>query len=387
MTFSFQSLLVVSGILALFGLLLLVSPPAFGYLLMEDLPPEWFEFFCLAMAAWLWAKAALRRVREKAWLGAALCALMGSLSAFIAGEEISWGQRIFGYETPAYFAHRNVQHELTVHNLGRLLVDPRTAGIFLTLGYGIGVPLLALLLPPFRRVLSTLHVPTPNIGGMACFGLAAWLMTMPFTATDDEVGEVFFALGFLFAGLQAIDPQRRPRIGRTVAVLAVLSVVASGLCFLKPAHREQVVNVGHHKVAQAFEGRGKRWEAARAYERLAAYWGTDWDLWTKVIAMYVEEGDLARAFDLSLAFIRTNRRSWLPFEVIARVGRTKGLGQARTAIEAVLVDEPYNDYARWALLLLDGTEPFGARRPRSDCVGPAPSSCTTPTNGLSAPRP
>src|SRR5262249_25557167 len=35
---------------------------------------------------------------------------------FVAGEEISWGQRIFGIETPAPIAAHNIQHEINLHN-------------------------------------------------------------------------------------------------------------------------------------------------------------------------------------------------------------------------------------------------------------------------------
>jgi len=36
---------------------------------------------------------------------------------FLAGEEISWGQRIFGFSTAGYMAENNLQNETTVHNL------------------------------------------------------------------------------------------------------------------------------------------------------------------------------------------------------------------------------------------------------------------------------
>ena len=36
---------------------------------------------------------------------------------FIAGEEISWGQRIFDIALPAYFEERNNQQEITIYNL------------------------------------------------------------------------------------------------------------------------------------------------------------------------------------------------------------------------------------------------------------------------------
>ena len=33
------------------------------------------------------------------------------------GEEISWGQRIFGFETPEAIANSNIRDEFTIHNL------------------------------------------------------------------------------------------------------------------------------------------------------------------------------------------------------------------------------------------------------------------------------
>jgi len=38
-------------------------------------------------------------------------------SVFAGGEEISWGQRIFGWETPDSLASINAQDETTIHNL------------------------------------------------------------------------------------------------------------------------------------------------------------------------------------------------------------------------------------------------------------------------------
>lgn len=43
--------------------------------------------------------------------------LLSILLFFIAGEEISWGQRIFNINTPAELAKVNLQGEITVHNI------------------------------------------------------------------------------------------------------------------------------------------------------------------------------------------------------------------------------------------------------------------------------
>ena len=43
--------------------------------------------------------------------------LFGLMFFFFMGEEISWGQRIIGFETPESIRDRNIQNEFTFHNI------------------------------------------------------------------------------------------------------------------------------------------------------------------------------------------------------------------------------------------------------------------------------
>ena len=49
--------------------------------------------------------------------------LGGMAMVFAAGEEISWGQRIFGFATPDFARHTNQQQEFNVHNVANGLFD------------------------------------------------------------------------------------------------------------------------------------------------------------------------------------------------------------------------------------------------------------------------
>ncbi|MCZ7674723.1 MAG: hypothetical protein M5U35_00845 [Roseovarius sp.] len=49
--------------------------------------------------------------------GAALTAVYAIVFFFGAGEEMSWGQRIFGWESGEYFQQHNFQGETNLHNL------------------------------------------------------------------------------------------------------------------------------------------------------------------------------------------------------------------------------------------------------------------------------
>jgi hypothetical protein len=59
---------------------------------------------------------ALARQGHVAWAGA--YAVLALALFWVTGEEISWGQRVFGFQTPDWVKGWNVQGEVNVHNLG-----------------------------------------------------------------------------------------------------------------------------------------------------------------------------------------------------------------------------------------------------------------------------
>lgn len=71
--------------------------------------------------------------------------LLGGLAAlYFAGEEISWGQWVIGFETPEAFAKKNAQGEFNLHNLhgGSLLNNvPRQLMLWFTVIGGMILPL------------------------------------------------------------------------------------------------------------------------------------------------------------------------------------------------------------------------------------------------------
>ena len=82
------------------------------------------------------------RLKQAAYLGLALFLLLA------AGEELSWGQRLLGFETPAPLAEVNAQEETNLHNLaGDANGQNFSANVYKAcwVAVGILVPLLALL--------------------------------------------------------------------------------------------------------------------------------------------------------------------------------------------------------------------------------------------------
>ena len=85
--------------------------------------------------------------------------VLALLFLFGAGEEISWGQRIFHIETPEAISAINVQHEITLHNLkvfqggerNLLTIDGPRLFSFFWLAFTLVVPVASAAYKPAQR--------------------------------------------------------------------------------------------------------------------------------------------------------------------------------------------------------------------------------------------
>lgn len=99
-----------------------LHPPLFVFLTAEDSVLEWGQFTCFLAASLFGAAAAARLLPEQRAPGLLLA--MFAVAAFLAaGEEISWGQRVFGWGTPASLASVNHQGETNLHNITAIPVQ------------------------------------------------------------------------------------------------------------------------------------------------------------------------------------------------------------------------------------------------------------------------
>lgn len=135
---------VAMGVIALYR-------PLFRWLTREDGALEWAQFSAdvVGLVAATWVAVTLWRRADRS--GAALWAGFAALLLFIAGEEISWGQRIFDLSTPDVLLDRNHQEESNVHNI-RVVQDTINVGFMLVGLYGGAVAVaLRRRLPSARR--------------------------------------------------------------------------------------------------------------------------------------------------------------------------------------------------------------------------------------------
>jgi hypothetical protein len=177
-----------------------------------------------------------RRTLDKSWpslikklvfLGLALLFFFG------AGEEISWGQRIFGFKTPEPLAQVNKQDELNLHNLSvmeesKFFTADRLFDVFWFL-FGVLVPGIALFVPAFKRFAGRFM---PIVfWGMSALFLYNYLWAklakvffktvytfdkLTLTQSVQEVKESNYAVIFILVALYAIWDLNRAREENTV---------------------------------------------------------------------------------------------------------------------------------------------------------------------------
>ena len=119
-------------------------PTGFNYVVAEDHAFEWIQVSAFAVAAGgFLVLAVLMRRRD---LVVTVTAAIGfALFVVVVGEELAWGQRLFGVSVPA-IERVNQQGDVSLHNIG--------AGLKLSQLGLLGVALAGLLSRPAGRWLS-----------------------------------------------------------------------------------------------------------------------------------------------------------------------------------------------------------------------------------------
>lgn len=175
------------------------DPITYIKLTTEDYWGEWITFvgfmFAFLFFGWLFLKSQPK-------ISGVWFVLLSIASFFIAMEEISWGQRIFLLEAPKFFADKNFQGEITLHNIEGFWSNQwrniQIAGVLFFL-YGFVLPVAAALLKPVKNICERFWFPIPSIGISPLFlGVFVFFLFQP-VAMFQEIGEAYmgFAIGML----------------------------------------------------------------------------------------------------------------------------------------------------------------------------------------------
>jgi len=98
-------------IVAAYLLLAIQFPRAYIIATYEDLVGEWAQVFLFSITMLLAARQAFSSSRFRLFF-----TLLALACLYVAGEEISWGQRLFNIPTPEFFNEHNLQGETNLHN-------------------------------------------------------------------------------------------------------------------------------------------------------------------------------------------------------------------------------------------------------------------------------
>ncbi len=153
----------------------------------------------LLFASLVLARNALSLRRRGLSLAMLLTGFYALLFFFASGEEISWGQRIFGWQSGDFFAENNYQGETNLHNLmvGDLRLARAVFGGPLTiviLLYLVIFPLLYPRVPLIRAVADHLAAPVPGMRHAVFAVLGSVIIGLLDVPRKWEVYELIFAI-------------------------------------------------------------------------------------------------------------------------------------------------------------------------------------------------
>lgn len=204
------------GLLAGVGALLHVRYPSLlARICQEDAFVESTTVVLYLAAAALFLAANRMYNMRNAWFW-----LFALLFFAIAGEEISWGQRIVGLGTPTGLAEINVQEETNLHNIEGIHGSVRALALLVVCGICFVIPLARRAFNSIGRFCDKLQMPIFPLGASGMVVIAILLMAVPRVVFGaivfelDELGELILAVAFFVFGLDVARGSRQ-RVSHT----------------------------------------------------------------------------------------------------------------------------------------------------------------------------
>ena len=122
---SYTFLLWFMAAIATFSFILLFNSELYASITQEDRLIEYLGFLLLLITGVFLVAAGVTALIEKKrkFYSCLILVIIGLLFFSASLEEISWGQRVFGFATPDYLQEINGQDELNVHNIDKKFFD------------------------------------------------------------------------------------------------------------------------------------------------------------------------------------------------------------------------------------------------------------------------
>lgn len=143
----------------------------------------------------------------------------------MAGEEVSWGQRHLGLETPGNLQGLNVQNEINLHNMFGYVFDHLFILCFFL--WGCVAPLLYATSRFFRQIFNVIGLPIPG------FGLAIGMLFV--TLTQEQLTDPLFG---------TVKHLRVPELREFLSAIAFLLLMWESSTFLVPERGTSAARTG-----------------------------------------------------------------------------------------------------------------------------------------------
>lgn len=226
-----------------------VDPDFYYVALQEDQVPEWMTFWAFLIAGILFTQAAYRHYGAESripWF--LLC--VSIFCFFVALEEISWGQRLFGYQPPAYFLQQNFQQEFNFHNV--VETDWRLLALkAVILGFGIVLPVIWMI-PLIRRLCLKMTIVPPPIFFAPAFLAAYCLYEVYPWHFSGELVELMLGFGFMFSALALVSFFRKQGTERPysflypyalIGIIVIFSVAMTAISNAQLRNQPELVEI------------------------------------------------------------------------------------------------------------------------------------------------
>lgn len=179
----------------------------------EDGLVEYGTALFLLVASIVMATHAISLWRQGRRGAAMLTAVYGLMFFMASGEEISWGQRIIGWESGEFFQQHNKQDETNLHNLmiGDVHLTKSLFGPVLTiciLLYLVGLPLIYPKGGRIAALADRMAVPVPWLKHAAIALIASVIIAVLDADRKWEVYELVFSLLIVSIFLLPQNPKK-----------------------------------------------------------------------------------------------------------------------------------------------------------------------------------
>lgn len=273
------------AIILLYFMFACAFPRAYILATYEDLLGEWTQFYFFAFALYFSLSCALSKTAPHRPF---FCCL--SLACFyVLGEEISWGQRLIGFDTPLLFREHNLQQETNLHNF---FTGPYSTLLKRAIETGLAASLVLYgCLYPARRLdhwktvawLKRKVIPAPPAALWPFFCGAALFELRLASFNEAEIAELLLAFALTILALDSLGkrglphPPARPQKPLAPVILSlfaagvVFAAMTTALCYAVPRLQEDMESrfaAGMEKFASRYERFGSWRNAALLYGQL-----------------------------------------------------------------------------------------------------------------------